>query len=980
LLAGGTTATGNLQQVSGVGTAGQVLTSNGAAALPTWQAAGGSSLWYQPTTPGGNMLSNGTGAIAGNLTMTGTNNFLAGNETGLALTAGVSNNFIGYQSGLSTTTGSYNTALGHQAGLTNITGSNDVFLGYQAGYYETGSNKLFIDNTKRTNEADARLKALVYGVFNSATTSQILAVNAKLGILDSGSDHYTYFQGGNQSADITYTLPTASATGLLKNTSGTLSWDTTAYNSGSGVSGRVAYWNGTNTLTSNAGFLFNGTTLTAPVMNITTEASGYQVDSIRALSVKGSSGTENLFLGQSGNFTMTNAYNNILVGYQAGKGMTTGSNNIFMGHESGYANTGGAGNNFLGHKSGYNNISGVYNSFLGYESGYNNISGVYNNFIGYQAGYYNTSGAYNSFLGYESGYANTSGAYNSFLGSLSGYQNNGSRNTFIGGLSGYSNVSGSDDVFLGYQAGYYETGSNKLFIDNQSRASEADGRAKALIYGVFDATVANQNLTVNANTDFSSGLTTLNYNTEAPTLTTNGQLAVAYVGTSNRLYWYSNGGLHYVNATAGFEIPGFETTDPLSGDKIEIGDFVVGMVNKNMGDEKNPEESSLHGIWVKWDSLKAELIQEIRANGGIAPAGGWASNTFNTIEGVDTTPMIEKVTNTLSSIGISVKNGITYIKELTVEKSTTQTARIQKLEMVDSSTGEVYCTWIEDGEWQKAKGDCASIKATSVVIETEQPPASAEEIKQAVKKEVKQELQTEIEGQVAAKIEEKNQEEKQKTESLDENLSISSVSSIDDILVDFGTEISLINLPSSITAVVSGSTQGLLVTWDSGTPAYNANTSGTYVFAGTLNNLSEGVSNPDDIKASVNVIVGEEPVVEEVQEDQEEEIETIEEQPQEESLPILEILEPVGDLLQDATAGLLNSMLEFMKWLFNVSFNKLSFLGNISSELSYEFQDLNDSVMVSLEQKTPSIMKNQTASVLDSLQNVWSMVKRIITK
>lgn len=39
VLAGGTTATGNVQQVSGVGTAGQVLTSNGAGALPTWQAA-----------------------------------------------------------------------------------------------------------------------------------------------------------------------------------------------------------------------------------------------------------------------------------------------------------------------------------------------------------------------------------------------------------------------------------------------------------------------------------------------------------------------------------------------------------------------------------------------------------------------------------------------------------------------------------------------------------------------------------------------------------------------------------------------------------------------------------------------------------------------------------------------------------------------------------------------------------------------------
>lgn len=40
VICGGTTSTGAFQNVSGVGTAAQVLTSNGAGALPTWQAAG----------------------------------------------------------------------------------------------------------------------------------------------------------------------------------------------------------------------------------------------------------------------------------------------------------------------------------------------------------------------------------------------------------------------------------------------------------------------------------------------------------------------------------------------------------------------------------------------------------------------------------------------------------------------------------------------------------------------------------------------------------------------------------------------------------------------------------------------------------------------------------------------------------------------------------------------------------------------------
>ena len=49
VMTGGTTSTGNMQQVSGVGTAGQVLTSNGAGMLPSWQAgsAPGGFVWSE---------------------------------------------------------------------------------------------------------------------------------------------------------------------------------------------------------------------------------------------------------------------------------------------------------------------------------------------------------------------------------------------------------------------------------------------------------------------------------------------------------------------------------------------------------------------------------------------------------------------------------------------------------------------------------------------------------------------------------------------------------------------------------------------------------------------------------------------------------------------------------------------------------------------------------------------------------------------
>jgi hypothetical protein len=75
LIAAGTTSTGNFQQVSGTGTLGQVLTSNGAGALPTWQAG-----------------ASGDVTAAGNNAFTGTNTFY--NATGQAFAPATTNDGI----------------------------------------------------------------------------------------------------------------------------------------------------------------------------------------------------------------------------------------------------------------------------------------------------------------------------------------------------------------------------------------------------------------------------------------------------------------------------------------------------------------------------------------------------------------------------------------------------------------------------------------------------------------------------------------------------------------------------------------------------------------------------------------------------------------------------------------------------------------------------------------------------------------------
>jgi hypothetical protein len=69
--------------------------------------------------------------------------------------------FVGYRSGYSVRTGNgQNVFLGANAGYSLTTGVGNVFMGYNAGYSETGSNKLYIDNSNTATP-------LVYGDFNA---------------------------------------------------------------------------------------------------------------------------------------------------------------------------------------------------------------------------------------------------------------------------------------------------------------------------------------------------------------------------------------------------------------------------------------------------------------------------------------------------------------------------------------------------------------------------------------------------------------------------------------------------------------------------------------------------------------------------------------------------------------------------------------------------------------------------------------------
>ena len=204
--------------------------------------------------------------------------------------------------------------------------------------------------------------------------------------------------------------------------------------------------------------------------------------------------------------------------------------------------------------------------------------------------------------------------------------------------------------------------------------------------------------------------------TGTPTAAT-GRVPIEYDTTNNRIYAYRGGAWHYFAETAGFQIPNFETTDPISGEKINEGDIVLGMIDKTLSDD------ALHGVWVTWNSVKKQLLAEARgelSKTQLSPGGFMGSGA---VEGVDSDTFLDKVKNILVTLGISVKDGVVSIATLVTQNLSAKTARVEGLEMVDKATGAVYCTWIENGELQRVKGECSSAEvATAAQISNSQLP------------------------------------------------------------------------------------------------------------------------------------------------------------------------------------------------------------------------------------------------------------------
>lgn len=365
---------------------------------------------------------------------------LAGNANNSAPSAtnGIYNTFIGSLAGQLNTSGYAQTFLGFASGAANTTGGRNTFLGYQSGIANTiGDDNVFIGVDSGFSNVGASRNVIIG--FHAA---QLL--NPPAGVSGNVLIGYEVCAG-------------AASDGILNTMVG--------YRSG-----------------------YSNTT-----------------------------GATNTFIGNASGFTTSTGSNNTFVGYQAGHLNTIGTENTFVGVDAGLNNVGATRSVIVGYRAGnlLNPIAGIAgNVLIGYEASQAAGGGTLNTMVGYRAGYSNTTGLANTYLGNTAGFGNTTGTFNvaigegagisnvggdnTFVGARTGYnQTSGLNNTYIGKTAGFTNITGDQNVFVGKEAGYYETGSSKLFIDNAARASEADARTKALIYGVFNAATASQFLTIN---------------------------------------------------------------------------------------------------------------------------------------------------------------------------------------------------------------------------------------------------------------------------------------------------------------------------------------------------------------------------------------------------------------------------------------------------------------------------------------------------
>ncbi|MBU1783002.1 hypothetical protein KKC67_02730, partial [Patescibacteria group bacterium] len=70
---------------------------------------------------------------------------------------------------------------------------------------------------------------------------------------------------------------------------------------------------------------------------------------------------------------------------------------------------------------------------------------------------------------------------------------------------------------------------------------------------------------------------------------------------------------------------------------------------------------------------------------------------------------VDKIKQALSSLGLVVENGVAKVKEMVAEKITAKKAVLDKIELRDEKTQNIYCVKVVDGVLVNISGECDQV-------------------------------------------------------------------------------------------------------------------------------------------------------------------------------------------------------------------------------------------------------------------------------
>ncbi|MCB0730395.1 MAG: tail fiber domain-containing protein [Ignavibacteriae bacterium] len=388
-------------------------------------------------------------------------------------TTGNNNITIGYSTNAFNIGGSNNTIIGHEAGqggtgVTIHSKNGSVFLGYRSGFFETSSNKLYIENSD-TN------KPLIWGDFSTDS----LQINGNL--------HVT----GNITSDNSV----LGATNL--NELSDAKTDATSVFLGEGTGNLDDGSNNQNTA------------IGIEAMNVNSSGGYNTALGYNSLN-RNQTGNNNISLGVETMYNNINGHDNIAIGIASLFANVAGHSNVSIGSSSLYSNSGNR-NTAVGFEAAGNNIANG-STALGYSAMHYNTDGEGNTAIGYNALLTNTQGDYNTALGYEALTSLPLGNFNTAIGyktlnsgsfvannTAVGYnalnQSNGEQNTAVGSKALETNGGGHNSAF-GSSSLLSTTGSyNSAFGSGTFVAIDGDSNS-ALGYDAGKVLSGNQNIAI----------------------------------------------------------------------------------------------------------------------------------------------------------------------------------------------------------------------------------------------------------------------------------------------------------------------------------------------------------------------------------------------------------------------------------------------------------------------------------------------------